>query len=592
MSYSSEKGLCQNCQQNFVIEPEDFEFYEKIKVPPPTWCSECRMIRRMTWRNERELYKNKCKLTGKEVISPFSPNSKVNVYDKKEWWSDKWDPLDYGREYDLQKPFFVQFDELLKSVPMPAMFNNHCINSVYGNHSGNMKNSYLFFASWDAENLLYGSKILRSKDLVDVLVCNKCELCYEVSNSLNMYKVAYADISHNCDNSFFLYGCSGCSDCLGCVNLRNKSYHIFNKPYSKEDYLAKVREFDLGSYVAVKKLKQEFLLLKKGALRKYAQIINSPNSTGDNLANVNNCKNCFDITEDVRDSKFCINGGLKMSDVYDGYGLGDNTELIYESVDTGLRGAKLLFDIFVWGGNDINYSYACHNSHNLFACIGLRNKQYCILNKQYAKEQYEELIPRIIDHMNKMPYTDSQGRTYKYGEFFPSELSPFAYNETIAQEYYPLTEAEAKTKGYRWKIPEKKEYQATIISLPDHIKDVKDDILNQTIGCEHKGTCQHQCTTAFRIIPQELEFYRKLNLPLPRLCPNCRHYERLKQRNPFKLWKRNCMCGGMKSEKGAYTNQSPHFHGEEHCPNEFETSYAPEREEVVYCEKCYQQEVV
>jgi hypothetical protein len=83
-----------------------------------------------------------------------------------------------------------------------------------------------------------------------------------------------------------------------------------------------------------------------------------------------------------------------------------------------------------------------------------------------------------------------------------------------------------------------------------------------------------------------------MNLPLPRLCPNCRHYQRLKQRNPLKLWKRHCQCAGGKSSNGVYQNTVVHNHGTNPCPNEFETSYSPERPEIIYCEECYLKEVV
>ncbi len=109
------------------------------------------------------------------------------------------------------------------------------------------------------------------------------------------------------------------------------------------------------------------------------------------------------------------------------------------------------------------------------------------------------------------------------------------------------------------------------VDLPDSIEDVSDDILNEVISCPNDGDQMKQCTSAFKIVPAELQFYKQKNLPLPRFCPNCRHYERLKYRNPMKLWKRGCM--------------------KENCNNQFETSYAPERVEKIYCEKCYQQEV-
>jgi hypothetical protein len=175
--------------------------------------------------------------------------------------------------------------------------------------------------------------------------------------------------------------------------------------------------------------------------------------------------------------------------------------------------------------------------------------------------------------MNDMPYIDSKGRVYKYGEFFPMELSPFAYNETIAQEYFPLTKKEASEQGYKWKDREERKYTIDIKNedIPDNIKEVDESILGKVIECSNKGNEQTQCTEAFKIIPNELQFYQRMNLPLPRFCPNCRHYNRLKQRNPLKLWHRTCMKEG--------------------CTNTFETSYAPERPEIVYCEGCYQREV-
>ncbi|MBI4119570.1 MAG: hypothetical protein HY456_01835 [Parcubacteria group bacterium] len=51
------------------------------------------------------------------------------------------------------------------------------------------------------------------------------------------------------------------------------------------------------------------------------------------------------------------------------------------------------------------------------------------------------------------------------------------------------------------------------------------------------------------------------------------------------------MCTGRESDNEVYENATDHFHGEDHCPNEFETSYAPERSEIVYCEQCYNAEV-
>ena len=353
-----------------------------------------------------------------------------------------------------------------------------------------------------------------------------------------------------------------------------------------------MKKIDLGSYRVLEEYKEKFTKFAMRYPRRHASLIKCVNVTGDNAINSKNCHFCFDLYGGVEDSKYAIHA-VDLKDSHDGYGLGVGAELLYEGVDNGIHGAQNRFAVFTHTCRNVSYTYACHNSANMFGCVGLRNKEYCILNRQYSKEEYEMLVPKIIEHMTAMPYRDVRGRTYGFGEFFPPELSPFAYNETIAQEYFPLTADTAQNQGYRWKETEKKDYKITkeAHDLPDHIRDVPDTIMNDIIGCTHEGTCTHQCTSAFKIIPDELHFYREMNFPLPRLCPNCRHYARIAKRNPYRLWHRKCECFGARSNNTFYINAAKHFHGSSPCPNEFETSYAPDRPEIVYCEACYQNEI-
>jgi hypothetical protein len=592
---TSETRDCQNCKQGFVIEPDDFAFYEKIKVPPPTWCPECRMVRRMNWRNERALYRRK-DASGANLLSIYAPETRVVVYERDYWWSDKWDPMTYGRAYDFAKPLFAQFRELLESTPLPNVFSNTVSNSPYANHVGHLKNCYLVFASWEVEQSLYGEKFVRAKDSMDSYALVDSELCYGNVDCEKSHRLAFSQDCQSCIGSAFLFDCHNCSNCFSCAGLRNKQYCIFNTQYTKEEYEQKMQSIDLGSFKVLSEQRRAYVGLALQRPRRFSYLNNTVNTVGDHCSNAKNGYYCFDLL-DVEDSKYITYGGFGLKESYDGYGVGIGCELLYEGIDSGDNGMKEKFSVVVYGTNESDYCFNCQGSSNLFACIGLRNKQYCILNKQYTKEEYEALVPRIIQHMNDMPYVDALGREYRYGEFFPPELSPFAYNETIAQEYFPLTKDEALQKGYRWRDPDTKQYVITMKSgdLPDHIKDTDDSILKETIGCMHKGECNEQCTTAFRIIPEELQFYRRMNLPLPRLCPNCRHYERLKQRNPLKLWHRTCMCSGQSAngkQQITYQNTAKHFHGENPCPNEFETSYSPDRPEIVYCEQCYNSEVV
>ena len=163
-----------------------------------------------------------------------------------------------------------------------------------------------------------------------------------------------------------------------------------------------------------------------------------------------------------------------------------------------------------------------------------------------------------------------------YGDFFPAELAFFAYNETIGQDNKPLTREQALAEGFRWEDEiQKTEGKETLKAedIPDHIKDVEDSILDEVLSCI-------KCFRNYRLIRRELEFYRKMLIPIPRKCWNCRFTDRITRRGPYKFWNRACAK----------------------CQKEITTNYPPERadgssvragspEPIVYCEKCYQQEV-
>src|SRR3989338_3018436 len=590
-----ETKTCQNCKNQFAIEPEDFEFYARIKVPPPTFCPECRLKRRMLFRNEMILYKRKCDFTGEIIFSGISQDKPVRVYKSNVWYSDKWDPIDYGREYDFSRSFFEQFKDLYCTVPQLDRSVLRLVDSDYCINASDLKNCYLLFNSELSEDCAYGDGVTSCKNVYDSYFMKHVERSYEGFVCLRSYNVFHSSNISGSHDIYFSKDLMGCEYCFGCVDLRHKQYMIFNKPHSKEEYFKKLSEFNTGSYKSLIQLKNVAGSLQLKFPVKFMHGYNKENVSGDYITNSHNVNHSFFIDE-FEDCKYCYWMGLKPTkDCYD-FNWGGASEMVYEAVAAGYQIGNARFIYECWPGlYDSSYCMFCSSgSSHLFGCVGLRNKHYCVLNKQYLKEEYEKLVPKIVQQMNEMPYKDQRGRVYKYGEFFPPETSLFAYNETIAQEYFPLTKEQAIEQGYSWRDPETRDIKITIRAeeLPDHIKDVKDDILNQIIGCQHEGGCNEQCTVGFKIIPQELEFYRKMNLPLPRLCPNCRHYQRLKQRNPLKLWHRKCQCAGQKDDKGTYQNTDKHFHDNNHCPNEFETSYAPERPEIVYCEQCYNSEVV
>ncbi|OGY98659.1 MAG: hypothetical protein A2855_01350 [Candidatus Liptonbacteria bacterium RIFCSPHIGHO2_01_FULL_57_28] len=452
-----------------------------------------------------------------------------------------------------------------------------------------IKNCYFTRGAAHAEDCAYVIWDEASKQCMDSHMTDHCELGYGNVNTIRCYKAISSVNCEDCQDVIFSKDCVSCSNCFGCVGLRGKSYHIFNAPYSKEEYVRKLEEMDLGSWRSMEDLEHRSHEFWLKFPVKFMQGLQNAGVSGDYIYNSKNAKTCYRVRE-TEDSKYCmnlLNGPVK--DCYDYANWGGGSELLYEALVCGDNTYNIKFSWNCYGGaKNIQYSIYCHGAADIFGCVSVKKTPYCILNKQYSKEEYEVLVPKLIEHMNAMPYVDKKGRIYKYGEFFPGELSPFPYNISEAHELFPKTKDETLKDGYIWKNEEERGYASTLApeELPDHIKDVDEGILREVIACAHKG-CDEECTGAFRIIKRELEFLKRLGLPLPRLCPNCRHYQRLQWRNLPRFYPRQCMC-----DYQVHNNTIKHSHHENgRCPNEFETSYAPDRPEIVYCEQCYQAEV-
>src|SRR3989344_1648993 len=382
-----ETKICQNCKRDFVVESEDFDFYGKMKVPLPTWCWSCRMARRMNFRNERTLYKRKCDVPGhnEDIFSAYSAGSGV-VYDDRYWWGDDWNPIDFGRDYDFNQTFFKQFGELFAKVPRLNLTNKNNHNCEYANWLDYSKNCYLVFGGGYDENVSYANRPFYTKDSMDIYFCNKVEFCYENVNCQNSYKLSFGENCNNCVDSCLMYDCKNCSDCFGCVGLRNKQHCIFNVEYSKEEYEQKIKELNQGSSKSLENAKKTFEKLKLTYPRKFANVINVQNTTGDFILDAKNCQYIFDCADGRNEnSKFGFWVGAGMKDMYDGVACGVRGELLYESVSTAVAVARVYFSIQIRESQDIYYSIDCHNSSNLFGCVALRNKKYCILNNQYTK---------------------------------------------------------------------------------------------------------------------------------------------------------------------------------------------------------------
>lgn len=586
--------ICQNCKKGFIVEIEDFNFYEKIsisakyKIPAPTWCPDCRFQRRCTFRNERKLFRNIDAITGKPILSVFPIEAKFPIYEDSYWVSDNWDPFSYGVDFDRSRTFLEQLYELSLKVPHRQLDAINMVRSKYSGNAADLKDCYLIFNATATENSAYGNAVDYCKNCFDNSHISSSEKCYESFWLNKCYETHFSSLCEECVSVYFSKNCVGCSNCFGCVNLRNKSYNFFNEQLSKEDYQARVKSLNLSQWSNLEKIKKEVSEFWLNFPIKYMQGIKNQNCSGEYVSNSKNVRNSYLVRggEDLKYVHYSQTTGCK--DSMDATVSGINNEQIYESITCGWNSSQARFCFECWdGGFDFEYSMFCGKKANhVFGSIGVNSGDYVILNKKYSKDEFLKLRDEIRKHMDEMPFIDDKGRIYKYGEFFPPQFSPFSYDDTITPEHFPLSKEEIISYGSSWYEIPKTEYEVSLKSenIPDDIIDVSNDILNEIISCE-------KCKRAYRIITEELQFLKQNNFPIPRSCIDCRHGLRISQRNKSKLYKRRCGCDGKFSSNGKYTNTVEHLHGDSECLNEFDTSYGPDRPEIIYCEKCYQQEV-
>lgn len=525
------------------------DFYQRMGVQPPHFPEAERARRRLAWRNERVLYKRRCDKTAAAIISVHSEDKPYPVWSNAAWWADDWDARDFGREIDFNRPFFEQFVELYAVVPQQAAQHSKSENCDYTNQSQCNKDCYLVVASNYSRDCLYGMWFQHCDDCVDCQMLEQSQLCYEVLNGTNCFESTYSENIDNCSNVHFCKNCIGCKNCLGCVNLRNKEYCYFNRQLSKADFTVTLAEARLDSRSGIAELSRRFSAELIKHPHKYYVGRLTEDSSGDYLQEVRDAENCYNCrhAEKIADCRDAWNA-RNCSDLVETL---DNDFCIelegcWANVDCG-------FSMKLNQTNDVWYSSHCFSSHDLFGCVGMRHAEYCILNKQHTADDYRSLRSKLVDSMKHRG---------EWGEFFPATSSFFGYNETVAHEYFPLSMAQALQEGFRWKSTPEPPLAATLREIPDSIYEVHDDILSATLLCK-------QTAKPYRITSAELEFCRKLSLPLPEYCYEVRHQRRMARRNPRQLHARQCAA----------------------CATNLQTTFAPERPEHVLCESCYLKQI-
>lgn len=532
---------CDKCNCQFSLSNSEVANHDKFAVlvgnetfpvPLPKYCPDCSNQIRLSWINCYALYNRPCNNCNRDVISAYKETAPYKVYCNACYLHRENISLDYS----LEKDFFEQFNSLLHEQPLLALNNDNndgSINCAYTNYCGRSKNCYFIFASVENEDCYYGYSTQESKNSADTSYCVNVELCYETINCHGCYHSFYLVGCRLATDCYFSYDLNNCNHCLFSSGLRNKEYYIFNQPYTKETYEKYFAEhFQTASWKSWQKLVHQFNVWYQTVIRKNVSNRHVENCVGNDMQYCKNTSGFFMYKGIDSRNLMSANTCTNVSDLYKG----SLSELCYQSIH--LRQCyQTIASAFCAMSTNVMYSMYCHNCKNIFGCIGLQDKEYCILNKQYSKEAYEQLVPKIIKHLESIN---------SWGDFFTNTLSPFDYEETIANDIFPQ-----KTKLLSDTFD-------TTTSLPDSSLDTSANDIKEAIIC-------NQCTKKFRHTEQELSLYQNLKVPLPRACYWCRHQSRNRRRPNLRLYQSTC----------------------KNCNAQMVTHYPPQDENVVYCEDCY-----
>ncbi len=547
----TETKQCQNCRNSFVIEPEDNAFLERFDIPPSAQCPQCVWQHLLAFWIFGKFRKTQSDLSGKRIITTLPESAQFPIYAYEEWISDAWDALSYGLEYDYNRSFFDQLIELQKKVPHPHRSGTNNVRCEWCDDASDCKDCYLCRSLLECEYLTYGYRTMRCRNSIDLVFSFDMENSYDCTYCFKCYQVRHSFNARNCMDCMFLYDCRNCQNCFMCWNLRNKQYCILNQQYSKEDYFEKLKNFNSGSYKSLNNLKNEFWKnVASEAIHRADLNINAVSSSGNFLEECRGCHSCFFLQKSEK-GRYILRGY-------------EDKDVIYA---TGSIAEKAAWTTMDWSSYEtaftshcVNCRYSwyldyCENCEYCFGCVGLKNKQYYILNKQYGKGEYETLVAKIKEKMKQ---------NGEWGKFFPLRMAYSGYNLSLANIYFPETEANVKQLGGKWDNVAEVHYEGVSgDDLPDTIQEIPEDFPEQAVICP-------KTKWRFNMAQHELEFYKRYNIPPPHYHPDFRTMERFKMLTAITPQKGNC-----------------HF-----CSVEIVHYYPPEWDyQKIACIDCYHKEV-
>ncbi|MBI5621932.1 hypothetical protein HY933_03665 [Candidatus Falkowbacteria bacterium] len=557
---------CKQCNQPFILGQIGTDILRRLDVPEPSVCDVCAVRQLMAFRNERTFYSSQCQKCSKTILSMYPPDTALSVYCRDCWWGDTWDGTQFGRVYRGPETFFQELAELQKVVPREGLVNLNSPDCDYCNHVRDCKSCYMCsLLSDQCEECYYCYWIVTVKDSAACYYGRNNQRCYFCVATIQSYGCSYVLECENCLDCHYSFDLRGCKNCMFSSNLRNQQYVFENQQLTKTEYETRAAAVNRGSWQQSRDSVQRWHQLIDQAVKAYSYQSKCENSTGDNIQSSVNTQLAYNSFED--ENAYNAASVICAKNIFNGFAVGSQPTEWASNIAVVKGGTQIVSCFNTAYSSDIYFCENLISCMDCIGCIGLHKKKYCILNTQYEEEEYKKIKAELLGYLRQ---------SGALSEFFPKSFSPFAYNETAAQDFYPLTKEQAVQLDYTWKdeLPGTFGHETLPADgVPDRIAEVNDDILRQTLACIH-------CGRNFKLIKQELTLYRSLGVPIPRECFNCTLRQRLDLMGERDLRERQCDC----------TRAEHQQHQGKTCQNKFLTKYTA-KDKKVYCEECYQKEI-
>ncbi len=434
------KSIARKCKltgESFELSSEEIDNYRKFSLPLPNTVYRERLRRKLAFISSGRFYQIKCDKTGGYISSVYHQKSQFTIYKQEKWLEKEFDATKYSRKYNLDRAFNEQFIELWNKVPRPNVIAKNFENSTNVHYVSDILNCTNITIGKDLINCHNSYFIINSRNCIDNLNLINSENCYECSSCIDSKNLFFSTFSKRCENSYFLSNCINCKNCIFCTDMKNSEYCIYNKKTSKKEYFQFLEDLQLNKRDFLEQAKIKYKKFKNELKNNENKKVERNNNFLHECTKVQNSKNCYNSknivnSQNIFDSNNC----------FEGIGYGNNSSNLAQFAMIGDNATNIFNSIDCWSNvENLEYCSHCYDSHDLFACVGLSNKSYCILNKQYSENEYKKMRSEIIENLKIRK---------SWGSFLTPGFCGLPYNMSAAQVFMPLGRAPAKLMGFRW----------------------------------------------------------------------------------------------------------------------------------------------